>query len=312
MNQRSAIGRHLAALVVPFNNNLEVDTKALAAICRHVLRTKEIDALVVNANAGEVDALTEEERLVVLRVARDIAHAAGKKVVAGVVPVPDSNAGATRTARSMQDEGADALLLLGPKTFARGVDAAPDVAEGYARDVAAAVKIPIIYFMQGPLSGINYTPELVQRICGVEGISAVKDTMWTPQGYDTNLRAIRRLNRAVSVLTGNDNCLFHNFCSGADGTLLVLHCVMADAVAAMYAAVERNDLDRARQIHEEYEPFVAALFQRPMLKMASRVKHVLHVMGVIPNNLTRAPVPVVSKDEAAALATHVNRLRIAA
>jgi len=312
MSKLSAVGRHFAALVVPFNNNLEVDAKGLAAVCRHVLKTKEIDAFVVNANAGEVDALTEEERLLVLKVAREAAHAAGKKVVAGVVPVPDSNAAAVQAARRMQEEGADALLLIGPKTFARGVDAAPEVAEGYARDVAAAVRIPIIYFMQGPLSGINYTPELVQRICSVDGIAAVKDTMWTPQGYDANLRAIRRLNRGVAVLTGNDNCLFHNFCSGADGTLLVLHCVMADAVVAMHAAIQKNDLDQARRIQEDYEPFVATLFQRPMLKMASRIKHVLHLMGVIPNNLTRAPVPVVSKDEASALAAHINRLRIAA
>lgn len=312
MNQLSSIGRHLAALVVPFTASLEVDEKALAAVCRHVLQTKEVDGLVVNANAGEVDALTEEERLLVFRVAKEAAHKAGRKVVASVVPVPDTNKAAAHSARQLQDAGADALLLIGPKAFARGVDAVPDVAEAYARDVASAVSIPIIYFMQGPLSGINYTPELVSRICSVKGISAVKDTMWTPQGYDGNMRAIRKLDRGVAVLTGNDNCLFHNFTSGADGTLLVLHCVMADAIVRMYAAVQANDLKRAREIHEQHEALVGLLFQRPMLKMASRIKHVLHHMGVIPNNLTRAPVPVVTKEEAAALGTHFSKLSKAA
>ena len=312
MTQLGAIGSHFAALVVPFTQSLEVDEKALAAVCRHVLATKEIDGLVVNANAGEVDALTEEERLVVFRIAKEAAHKAGRKVVAGIVPIPDTNKAAARTAQQMQEAGADALLLIGPKTFARGVDAVPDVAEAYARDVTSSVSIPIIYFMQGPLSGINYTPDLVARICSVKGISAVKDTMWTSQGYDVNLRAIRRLGREVAVLTGNDNCLFHNFTSGADGTLLVLHCVMADAIVRMYAAVQANDLKRAHKIHEQHEEFVGLLFQRPMLKMASRIKHVLYHMGVIPNNLTRAPVPVVSKEEAAALEAHFKKLSKAA
>lgn len=301
-------GRHLAALVVPFDSDLEIDEAGLRAVCRHVLRTDGVDGLVVNANAGEVDALTVAERLRVLTIAREEARARGKTVIAGVVPVPDSHRGAVDTAREMEAAGADGLLLLGPKTFARGVDAVPDLAEQYAREVASAVAIPIVYFMQGPLSGINYTPDLVSRICSVDNIVAVKDTMWTPQGYDANLRAIRKLGRGVAVLSGNDNCLFHNFNSGADGTLLILHCVMAQAVIDMYDAIAANDLNRARAIHERFEPLVQLLFARPMLKMASRVKHVLRLLGVIGNDVARLPVPGVTPAESEALSTQVRTL----
>jgi 4-hydroxy-tetrahydrodipicolinate synthase len=307
----SPIGRHLAALVVPFKADSGVDDSALRNLCRHMLKVDGIDGLVVNANAGEVDALTEEERVQVLRVARDEAHAAGKLVVGGVVPFPGTNAAAARTARTMQDEGADALLLLGPTAFARGVDAVPEVAGQYARDVASAVRIPIIYFMQGPMSGINYTPETVKQICSVDNIVAIKDTMWTPQGFDTNLRLLRKLGRGTIVLSGNDNCLFHNFNSGAQGTLLILHLVMAKAIIEMERAVLANDLAAARALHEQHEALVALLFARPMLKMASRVKFALKQMGVIASDATRLPVPPVSPEEAKAIAAQLAELGLA-
>lgn len=307
---RPPIGRHLAALVVPFKDNSDIDEAALRQLCKFMLQVDGIDGLVVNANAGEVDALSEEERVQVLRIARDEAHAAGKLVVGGVVPFPGTNSAAVRTAKTMQDEGADALLLLGPTSFARGVDATPEVAGQYARDVASAVKIPIIFFMQGPMSGINYTPETVKQICSVDNIVAIKDTMWTPQGFDTNLKLLRNLGKGTVVLSGNDNCLFHNFASGSQGTLLILHLVMAKAILEMEKAVLANDLDAARAIHERHEALVGLLFARPMLKMASRVKFALKHMGVIPSDRTRAPVPGVSAEEAKAIAGQLDALGI--
>jgi 4-hydroxy-tetrahydrodipicolinate synthase len=307
---RPNIGRHLAALVVPFNADSSIDEVSFRKLCQYMLAVDGIDGLVVNANAGEVDALTEEERVHVLRMARDEAHAAGKLVVGGVAPFPATNAVAARTARTMEGEGADALLLLGPTSFGRGVDAMPEVAGQYARDVASAVKIPIIYFMQGPMSGINYTPDTVKQICSVDNIVAIKDTMWTPLGFDTNLKLLRKLGRNTVVLSGNDNCLFHNFASGAQGTLLILHLVMARAILEMERAVLANDLDAARVIHEQHETLVSLLFARPMLKMASRVKFALKEMGVIASDFTRAPVPGVSAEEGKAIAAQLAELGI--
>lgn len=301
----TSIGRHLAALVVPFKANAEIDESALRRVCQFMLKVDGIDGLVVNAFAGEVEALTEEERVQVLRVARDEAHAVGKRVVAGVVPIPGTHEAGARTARTMQEEGADALLLIAPTAFARGVDATPEVAAHYAQTVASAVQVPIIYFMQGPLSGINYTAEVVRQICSVDNIVAIKDTMWTPQGFDANLKLLRKLGRDTIVLSGNDNCLFHNFTSGADGTLLILHLVMAEAIIEMERAVLANDVAKARAIHERYEALVGLLFARPMLKMASRVKYALKEMGVIPSDATRLPVPPVSPEEAKALSAQL-------
>jgi 4-hydroxy-tetrahydrodipicolinate synthase len=307
----SPVGRHLAAMIVPFKESMEIDEDALRTLARRMLRLPGIDGLVANANAGEVDALTEAERLRVFEIVRDEAHAAGKKAVAAVVPVPYTNEVAARTARQMENHGADSLLLLGSTAFSRGVDAVPEVAGKYAQDVAGAVRIPVTYFMAGPLSGINYTPETVRQICSVDNVVAIKDTMWTPQGFEANLNALRKLGRGTVVLSGNDNCLLQNFVSGADGTLLVLHLVIGAQILDMYESVQANDLRAAQVIHEATSELTRLLFARPMLKMSSRIKYALQAMGVIPHHSTRSPMPGPTPDEMKAISAQLTALKLA-
>ena len=75
----SRVGQHLAALVVPFKANLEIDQEGLRAVCRHMLTDEGIDGIVVNAHAGEVDTLTTEERELVVQIASAEARAHGKR-----------------------------------------------------------------------------------------------------------------------------------------------------------------------------------------------------------------------------------------
>ncbi|QIM48713.1 dihydrodipicolinate synthase family protein [Pusillimonas sp. DMV24BSW_D] len=305
---RLKIGRHFAALVVPFTDSGEIDEPAFRKVCRFMLDVDGIDGLVVNANAGEVDALTDSERMLVLKLAIEEAHPRKKTVVAGIVPVPYTNAVAARSAQEAEQAGADGILLLGSIAFGRGVDAVPEVAKQYTSDVASSIRIPVIYFMAGPLSGINYTPEVVKAICEVDNVVAIKDTMWTPQGFENNYKSLKKLGRDTTVLSGNDNCLFQNFATGCDGTLLVLHMVMAKKVIEMYDLVQRNDLNAAREIHDSHDALVRLLFARPMLKMVSRVKYALHQMGVMDNYLTRDPMPAPTEAERKAISAELRAL----
>src|SRR6185369_16334050 len=238
----------------------------------------------------------------------DEAHRVRKTAISGVLPHPGSYTMAVEMARAVEGAGADGILLLGPPGFGRGVDLVPEVAEEYTRTVAQAISIPIIYFTAGALSGINYTPEVIRKIASVEGVIGVKDTMWSPQAFDTNLRMLRKLGRGTKVLSGNDNCVFYNFVAGADGSLLVLHCVMGREICEMYDLIAKNDVNRAHEISERFEPLNQLLFARPMLKMPTRIKHVLHMRGIIKNALTRPPVPALTSAEIDAIAQEVRRL----
>jgi len=305
---KTDVGKHLAAVVAPFKSDLSLDEHALRRVCRHVLELGGIDALVVNAHASEVDSMTTEERVRMVEVAGEESRAKNRKIVSGVVPFPGSNAGAVATARAMEKAGADSLLLLGPGWFTWGVQMLPEVVETYVRDVASAVSVPVLYFVAGDYTGIKYTPELVQRICSVDNVVGIKDTMWTPQGFDANLKAIRGLGKPMEVLTGNDTCLYENFLSGADGTLLILHCLLGAPIMEMFDAVKKGDTGRGLNIHRTYERLVELLFQPPMIRMPSKMKYALSLIGVLPEATTRPPVPPPSDEEKEAIRAEMERL----
>jgi 4-hydroxy-tetrahydrodipicolinate synthase len=292
---------HYAAVVVPFSADGAIDESGLRKVCQHVLTIPGITGVVVNAHAGEVDALSQPEREAVVRIAAAETQAGGKELVSGLAPVPASFAGAVDNAQRLRDAGADSLLVLGPSGFTRGVDAVPELAGEYVNRVYEAARLPIIYFLAGALSGIKYTPAVIQEICSVEGVVGVKDTMWSAEGFAATRRQIRGINPEIAVLSGNDNCVFQNFVSGADGTLLILNCVMGEAVVQMQQAVANDELAVARELNERYEALVRLLFAYPMLKMASRAKAALVMLGVLDSAATRLPVPEVSEQEWRAL-----------
>lgn len=291
------LSRHAAALVTPFAPDGTLDETSLRRLARFTAAIPGIGTLVVNANAGEVDALTLDERNRVLRIVVEEVRG-GAAVIAGLAPFPSSNAGAVAGAHAIREAGADAILLLGPAAFARGIESHPEVVEEYTREVAAAAAVPVIYFVQGVASGVRYTPALVKRICAIEGVAGYKDTSWSAEGFEANASAVRSLSRAVRVITGNDNSLLHNFITGSDGTLLVLHLLLGERVVQMDEAVERGDLAGARYLEAEQREFVRALFAPPMLLMATRFKHLLARLGIIDSDRTRAPIPPISGDEA--------------
>lgn len=287
----SQIGRHLVAVVVPFKDTLEIDEPAFLKVCRNMLDVTGIDEIVVNANANEVDTIEEHEHIRLTEAAAQEAHTRGKIAVSGVTPQPGSYTVAARMAKHAKTAGPDALLL-GPSIFDRSVELVPEVAEQYTRPVADAVDRPIIYFVASALSGINYTPDVVKRICPIDQVVAIKGTMWSLQAFDVNLKLLRSTNRGTKHHSGNDNCFFYNFVAGADGTLLMLHCVMGKHIVKMHDLVSKNDVAEARLINELYKPLVALRFARPRLEMPTHIKHVMHLRGQLENAITRPSVPL--------------------
>lgn len=288
---------HYTAVVTPFDEDGAVDTVALRALCEHLIEVPGITGLVANANAAEVDALSQDERRTTLRVTAEVAHAAKKTVIGGLAPVPSSFSGAVANAREFTDDGADSLLVLGPTAFARGIHKDPQLAGEYVSRIYEAVHLPIIYFLAGSLSGINYTSQVIAEICKADGVVAVKDTMWSTEGFASTKRTIEEINPSVKVLTGNDNCVFGTLREGAVGTLLILNCLAGAEIVAMDRAVRTNNLQQAREIDTKIGPLVDAMFQPPMLKMASRAKAALELKGVLANSFTRLPVPTLTGTE---------------
>jgi 4-hydroxy-tetrahydrodipicolinate synthase len=302
------IGPHLAALVVPFTAQDTVDEAALRELICYVAGTKLMNGVVVNAHAGEVASLTLEERRRVVEVMVDEAHGHGLQAVAGIDPHPATYAGTIRMGQEVEAAGADAILLMAPSWFTWGINA--DVVHDYVQALADSVRTPILFFTMGAYSGVNYTPEIVRRVADVARVVGVKDTMWSTDGFEANLRVLRQVPRPFTVLTGNDLHLFYNFLAGADGTLLILNVLYPEIVIEMFEGVRSGDIQRAKNAHHRQEELARLLFAPPMLKMVPRMKEALALLGRIPRADVRPPLPRLADAEREAIRQALIRAKL--
>lgn len=74
-------------------------------------------------------------------------------VISGIVPVPNSNAGAVTKARTVERAGANALLLLDTSWFTCGIHMLPEGVEAYVMEIAYAMSIPVLYFVARDYTG---------------------------------------------------------------------------------------------------------------------------------------------------------------
>ena len=282
--------RHLAACVVPFSESGDIDREGLEAQVAELAETGLMNGFVVNAHAGEGDSLTYEERMQVVEIVARTAKPHGLLTVAGISPYPDTTDGAIRVSRDSLEHGADASLMMAPCWFSWGIDG--PLVRRFCEEILEAVCLPMLFFVMGAYSGVNYTTEVVREICQVPGVVGVKDTTWATASFENNLHGIRELDRDVAVLTGNDTLLFYNFLAGADGTLLIFHTLCPDLIVGMFNAVKGGDISAAKALHEKVDCLARVLFEPPMINMVPRMKAALYLSGKLPSMVVRPPLQV--------------------
>ncbi|MBI3914283.1 MAG: dihydrodipicolinate synthase family protein [Chloroflexi bacterium] len=290
------LGHHLVPPVMIFHDDYSIDEAGFRRYLQKLLDTSGVSSLVMNAQAGEGDSLSTEERLRVLRIGLE--EARGKaKIVATVSPSPDSTAAAIRIAADSADAGADAILLMPPRWFGGGVNLVPEVALEYVEAIARAVDIPLIIFQLNPTTWVHYKLDLLRRMCEIDNVIGIKSVTADVAETEDNVRALHSLPRQVRVYTGNDIIMFYDYLAGVDGTLLGNMNVHPRELIEMFDAVKRNDLIRAREIHWQLAPISRVLFALPHLSFRSRYKEAARMLGIIESATVRPPLPKVSGEE---------------
>jgi 4-hydroxy-tetrahydrodipicolinate synthase len=307
----TGIGGVWPATLTPFDERGGIDDAALRAHLRYVAATPGVKALVVNGHAGETTSLDRAERRHVIETARVVAPSR-VGVVAGIVA--DDTRTACRLAQDAAEAGADALLLFPPSLFVGGAGARPDMAIGFVRAVAEAAELPIVLFQLSYASGLAYAPALLARLCAeIPAIIAVKEGSDIPELYETNLRALRRGGRPVTVLTTNNTWLFASLAYGADGILSGIGSVAAPLLVALFEASSRGDMDAARRANDRLLPLLRVFYRAPYLDMHNRMKTALHLMGLLPHPAPRPPlIPILAEEREAIRAALVESGLLAA
>jgi 4-hydroxy-tetrahydrodipicolinate synthase len=232
----------IVPLVTPFDADELFDARALSRLVDFVIE-QGASALMPTALTGEGPLLSSDETLAVWDAVFE--QAAGRLPI-----VPAVISTTTRRAMSLvaaaERRGALAVMVapILPELYAgRAHD---DVAAFYA-DVAAAASLPIILFNYPSLTGVDFTPPLVERLARIESIRYLKEST----GDTRRVHGLQRLvGDRISVICGAPNVALESLALGCRAWITGIMNVAPRSARQLMAAVhDLADLDLARRIY---------------------------------------------------------------
>jgi 4-hydroxy-tetrahydrodipicolinate synthase len=299
--------RYYTAMVLPFTPDGLIDEKALRDLIRYYLADKryaKVGGLIANPEAGEVYYLTRAEKRRVVEIAME--EAGGKMpVFAGIFEM--TTTGCVDEAREMKALGVDGLFLMPPAgcldlVTMWNAERYPEYWLDQIKAIDAVANLPIIAHPVGPVTpqwGIGIPGETARLICReVENVIAWKMT-YSYDGMRRMWTILRALDRPVSIMAAGGK-LFHEYMAYdiMDGTASGSWNYALEPMLDHIEAWQAEDLKRARQIWgpgglDALHTYIYADYSRLHL----RYKVATWLRGLIPNCLTRAPMPSPKQEE---------------
>ncbi len=263
------------ALVTPFRDG-QVDYEAYAGLVDYQVEGG-VDFLVPLGTTGETPCLTDEEKINILKLARE--HSCGKTVVAGVGT--NSLEHTIANIRLLEPHGVDVFLVVVPyynKPPQEGM-------YQYFKAVAEATEKPILLYNVPGRTGANLEAETTLRLAQIPNIVGIKEAS---SRREQILEIIAGRPEGFLVLSGNDDETFPLMQAGADGIISVASNIAPAKVAGLAHAMMDGNEQEAAELHEMLLPLFRNCFveSNPIPAKAA-----LAAMGMMENELRLPLVP---------------------
>jgi 4-hydroxy-tetrahydrodipicolinate synthase len=291
----------IPATLLALHDDFSIDERGTRRHLRDVAATRGLSAITVNGHASEVHACTFEEQQRILDLTLD---EIGDKlpVISGVWA--DGSHNAARIARMAEAHGASALLVFPSQVFSMGGQLRPEMAIAHLSTIASATDLPLIVFAYAERSTLSYPlGTLVRMAEAVPTIRAIKDWSNDAMLHERQIRTLQSLPRPVNVLTTHSAWLMSSLVLGCNGLLSGSGSVIPDLQAALWQAVQANDLATARAINDRIYPLAQAFYTAPALDMHNRMKQCLVMLGRMQRAVVRPPLVRITDAERESLRT---------
>lgn len=261
-----------------------------AAVERHVAGLMAVPGIVgilCNGHAGENFLLSAEEQRGVVAATRR-AMGSGGILVAGVNA--ESSAEAAALARSARREGADAVLVFPPFSWAVGQD--EEIALRHHVAILDAAPGPAMLFQGSVGAGTTaYRPDVLAKLVALPDVVGIKEGSWETAAYEANRRLVKSVRPEVAVMASGDEHLLSCYAIGSEGSQVSLAVVIPEAIVELDAAVRASDLPRARAAHAIVYPLAKAIYgTAPAGHATARLKTCLRLLGRLESDAVRAPL----------------------
>lgn len=200
------------AVVTPFNQNLDVDFKALKAILEHLHSSKAVDYLVVMGSTGEAPTLSFEEKQELISFIKS--H--NKERLPLMVGHGGNNTRALIDSLSKLDISGYQGILSASPAYIRPTQ---EGIYGHYAALADAATIPVMLYNVPSRTGSNIAPETVARLAKHKNILGIKDAS---AELVQAMEITNRTDEDFILVSGDDMFTVPLFSVGCEGLISVL------------------------------------------------------------------------------------------
>jgi len=224
-------------MVTPNDGEDHVDEASLRKILRYLL-SSGIHGLVVLGSAGELPAISEDERKRAIEIAVD--EVRGKVPVIAGAGNPDIRR-AIQDVKTAKELGADAVLVVPPYYY----NLSQQGLIYYFKEVAQ-MGIPIMLYNIPNFTKVRIEPSTVKILSQVEGIIGIKDSSRDFE-YLTKLIFMCKETPNFRIFLGTDALLLAGLTLGVDGVISITPQVMPSWDLELLNCFQAGDLPLARK-----------------------------------------------------------------
>lgn len=283
----------MSALVSCINEQENVNEDSMRRLMRWHLK-EGLSGFYLTGGTGEGPVLQKETRKRIIEIAAD--EAKGEcKLIAHVGAIDLTTA--VELAKHAGEHGMDAISSVPPFFFGYGESQIRD----YYKALAEASGLPVLMYAS-PLSGVNITWDMVDRLMDIPGMIGLK---WTNYDYFTMHRIKELRGGNINVINGPDECLLCGLSMGADGGIGATYNVMPKVFMDIYNNFKAGNMAAAQQAQFQANKLIALLLK---FGVVCGVKDILEMLG-FDCGYQVYPQKRFSADEQAAFRTALKELR---
>ena len=242
----------------------EVDLAAVRADVDFQIEAR-VHGIVVCGSLGEASTLTADEKIDILKAAKEAAR--GRAPVVLTVS-EDSTRAAAAIAGRAQDAGADGLMVLPAMRYV----STPRETIAHFRAMAKASDLDIMVYNNPVAYQIDITPEMFVELADESKFVAIKES-------SGDVRRITDLHNAVgdryAIFTGVDDLAMESLMLGAVGWVAGLVCAFPKETVAIYELMRAGRIAEAREVYRWFMPLLHLDVSNRFVQNIKLVEHMV-------------------------------------
>ncbi len=225
--------------VVPLNSRGRIDTEELGRYLEWLIE-QGVDGLYSNGSTGEFLRFTPEERLLITRIACEVA--AGRVPVLAGAAEP-TTAETLKYAERCREWGARAVAVTSPYYYHLSQSAV----QAYMSEIAVHSSIDITLY-NIPAFATPFEIETVQRLAEFDRVIGIKDSSGDVSFMLRLMQAVRSQRPDFALLTGWEPVLVPLLAMGIDGGTHATAGVAPELTRQIYSLARSGNLNQAAEL----------------------------------------------------------------